>query len=165
MKWANLRRKPKLDKKLAITVFSFPPDKGNVGTAAYLDVFGSIYKVLEAMKQNGYDVQDLPESPEALLQEVIHDAQAQYKSPELNVAYRMPVREYQALTPYAERLEENWGPPPGNLNTDGENMLVYGKAFGNVFIGVQPTFGYEGDPMRLLFSPPPWLCRLLHLPE
>jgi magnesium chelatase subunit H len=152
MKWANLRRKPKLDKKLAITVFSFPPDKGNVGTAAYLDVFGSIYKVLEAMKQNGYDVQDLPESPEALLQEVIHDAQAQYKSPELNVAYRMPVREYQALTPYAERLEENWGPPPGNLNTDGENMLVYGKAFGNVFIGVQPTFGYEGDPMRLLFS-------------
>ncbi|MGB6017600.1 MAG: magnesium chelatase subunit H [Nodosilinea sp.] len=152
MKWANLRRKPKLDKKLAITVFSFPPDKGNVGTAAYLDVFGSIYKVLEAMQQNGYDVQDLPESPEALLQEVIHDAQAQYSSPELNVAYRMPVREYQALTPYAERLEENWGPPPGNLNTDGENMLVYGKAFGNVFIGVQPTFGYEGDPMRLLFS-------------
>jgi hypothetical protein len=29
---------------------------------------------------------------------------------------------------------------------------VYGKQFGNVFIGVQPTFGYEGDPMRLLFS-------------
>ncbi|MFB8790348.1 MAG: cobaltochelatase subunit CobN, partial [Potamolinea sp.] len=40
MKWANLRRKPKLEKKVAITVFSFPPDKGNVGTAAYLDVFG-----------------------------------------------------------------------------------------------------------------------------
>jgi magnesium chelatase subunit H len=152
MKWASLRRKPKVDKKLAITIFSFPPDKGNVGTAAYLDVFGSIYRVMEALKQNGYDVQDLPESPEALLQEVIHDAQAQYHSPELNVAYRMPVREYQALTPYAERLEENWGPPPGHLNTDGENLLVYGKAFGNVFIGVQPTFGYEGDPMRLLFS-------------
>jgi len=152
MKWASLRRKPKLDKKLAITIFSFPPDKGNVGTAAYLDVFGSIYKVMEAMKQNGYDIQDLPESPEALLQEVIHDAQAQYNSPELNIAYRMPVREYEALTPYAKRLEENWGPAPGHLNTDGQNMLVYGKAFGNVFIGVQPTFGYEGDPMRLLFS-------------
>lgn len=152
MKWSNLRRKPKLDKKLAITIFSFPPDKGNVGTAAYLDVFGSIYKVMEAMKHNGYDVQDLPESPEALMEAVLHDAQAQYNSPELNVAYRMPVREYEALTPYAERLQENWGPPPGTLNTDGENLLVYGKAFGNLFIGVQPTFGYEGDPMRLLFS-------------
>ncbi|MFM7325845.1 MAG: magnesium chelatase subunit H [Nodosilinea sp.] len=152
LKWANLRRKPKVDKKLAITIFSFPPDKGNVGTAAYLDVFGSIHRVMQAMQQNGYDVEGLPDSPAALMQEVIHDAQAQYHSPELNVAYRMPVRQYQALTPYADRLEENWGPPPGHLNTDGENLLVYGKAFGNVFIGVQPTFGYEGDPMRLLFS-------------
>ena len=152
IKWGNLRRKPKLDKKLAITVFSFPPDKGNVGTAAYLDVFGSIYKVMEAMKQNGYDVQGLPDSAEALMLEVIHDAQAQYNSPELNIAYRMSVPEYEELTPYSVRLEENWGPPPGHLNTDGQNLLVYGKTFGNVFIGVQPTFGYEGDPMRLLFS-------------
>jgi len=152
LKWANLRRKPKLQKKVAITVFSFPPDKGNVGTAAYLDVFGSIYKVMEALKYNGYDVQGLPESAPQLMQEVIHDAQAQYSTPELNIAYKMSVPEYEQLTPYSTRLEENWGPPPGHLNSDGQNLLVYGKHFGNVFIGVQPTFGYEGDPMRLLFS-------------
>lgn len=152
LKWANLRRKPKLNKKVAITVFSFPPDKGNVGTAAYLDVFGSIYEVMKALKNNGYDVPELPESAEALMQEVIHDAQAQYSSPELNIAYKMSVPEYEALTPYSQRLEENWGPPPGHLNSDGQNLLIYGKQFGNVFIGVQPTFGYEGDPMRLLFS-------------
>jgi magnesium chelatase subunit H len=152
MKWANLRKKPKLDKKVAITVFSFPPDKGNVGTAAYLDVFGSIYEVMRALKGNGYDVQDLPESPKELMEAVIHDAQAQYQSPELNIAYRMSVEQYERLTPYSVRLEENWGPPPGHLNSDGQNLLIYGKQFGNVFIGVQPTFGYEGDPMRLLFS-------------
>ncbi|BBD62539.1 magnesium chelatase [Nostoc sp. HK-01] len=152
LKWANLRRKPKLDKKVAITVFSFPPDKGNVGTAAYLDVFGSIYEVMKALRNNGYDLPELPESAEALMQEVIHDAQAQYASPELNIAYKMSVPEYEELTPYSQRLEENWGPPPGNLNSDGQNLLIYGKQFGNVFIGVQPTFGYEGDPMRLLFS-------------
>ncbi|MEH2448400.1 MAG: magnesium chelatase subunit H [Nostoc sp.] len=152
LKWASLRRKPKLDKKVAITVFSFPPDKGNVGTAAYLDVFGSIYEVMKALKNNGYDLPELPESAEALMQEVIHDAQAQYNSPELNIAYKMSVSEYEALTPYSQRLEENWGPPPGHLNSDGQNLLIYGKQFGNVFIGVQPTFGYEGDPMRLLFS-------------
>ncbi len=152
MKWASLRRKPKLAKKIAVTVFSFPPDKGNVGTAAYLDVFGSIYKVMEALKNNGYEVEDLPESPEALMQAVIHDAQAQYSSPELNIAYRMSVMEYERLTPYYPRLEESWGTAPGHLNSDGQNLLIYGKHFGNVFIGVQPTFGYEGDPMRLLFS-------------
>ncbi|QXE25659.1 magnesium chelatase, H subunit [Richelia sinica FACHB-800] len=152
LKWANLRRKPKLNKKVAITVFSFPPDKGNVGTAAYLDVFGSIFEVLKALRDNGYDVQDIPETAKELMEQVIHDAQAQYASPELNIAYKMSVPEYEALTPYSQRLEENWGPPPGNLNSDGQNLLVYGKQFGNVFIGVQPTFGYEGDPMRLLFS-------------
>lgn len=152
MKWANLRKKPKLDKKVAITVFSFPPDKGNVGTAAYLDVFGSIYEVMKALQNNGYDLPELPESPKELMEAVIHDAQAQYQSPELNVAYRMSVEEYERLTPYSERLEENWGQPPGHLNSDGQNLLIYGKQFGNVFIGVQPTFGYEGDPMRLLFS-------------
>ncbi|MFB2817083.1 magnesium chelatase subunit H [Umezakia ovalisporum] len=152
LKWANLRRKPKLEKKVAITVFSFPPDKGNVGTAAYLDVFGSIYEVLKGLRNNGYDVQDIPENPQVLMEQVIHDAQAQYASPELNIAYKMSVPEYESLTPYSQRLEENWGPPPGNLNSDGQNLLIYGKHFGNVFIGVQPTFGYEGDPMRLLFS-------------
>ena len=152
LKWAKLRRQPKLDKKIAITVFSFPPDKGNVGTAAYLDVFGSIYEVMKALKYNGYDVPELPDSAEKLMLEVIHDAQAQYATPELNIAYRMSVPEYEELTPYSERLQENWGPPPGHLNSDGQNLLIYGKEFGNVFIGVQPTFGYEGDPMRLLFS-------------
>ncbi|MFM6489184.1 MAG: magnesium chelatase subunit H, partial [Dolichospermum sp.] len=152
LKWASLRRKPKLIKKVAITVFSFPPDKGNVGTAAYLDVFGSIHEVLKGLKNNGYDVRDIPETAKELMEQVIHDAQAQYASPELNIAYKMSVPEYEALTPYSQRLEENWGPPPGNLNSDGQNLLVYGKHFGNVFIGVQPTFGYEGDPMRLLFS-------------
>ena len=43
----RLSKKPKYDKRLAVTVFSFPPDKGNVGTAAYLNVFGSIYRVLQ----------------------------------------------------------------------------------------------------------------------
>jgi magnesium chelatase subunit H len=152
LKWANLRKKPKLDKKLAITIFSFPPDKGNIGTAAYLDVFGSIHEVMKGMRDNGYDVQDIPATPKELLEEIIHDAQAQYASPDLNVAYRMSVPEYESLTPYSTRLEENWGKPPGNLNSDGQNLLIYGKHFGNLFIGVQPTFGYEGDPMRLLFS-------------
>ncbi|PNK18410.1 magnesium chelatase subunit H [Cylindrospermopsis raciborskii] len=152
LKWASLRRKPKLDKKIAITVFSFPPDKGNVGTAAYLDVFGSIHEVLKGLSNNGYDVQNVPDTAKELMEQVIHDAQAQYASPELNIAYKMSVSEYETLTPYSERLEENWGPPPGHLNSDGQNLLIYGKEFGNVFIGVQPTFGYEGDPMRLLFS-------------
>ena len=140
------------DKKLAISIFSFPPDKGNVGTAAYLDVFGSIAAVGRELKRQGYDLAGFPNDPEALMDSVLNDKEARVGSPYLNVEYKMNMKEYAELTPYAGELEENWGKPPGQLNSDGQNLLVYGKRFGNVFIGVQPSFGYEGDPMRLLFS-------------
>eukprot|EP00561_Arcocellulus_cornucervis_P000477 CAMPEP_0185825574 /NCGR_PEP_ID=MMETSP1322-20130828/31112_1 /TAXON_ID=265543 /ORGANISM="Minutocellus polymorphus, Strain RCC2270" /LENGTH=1413 /DNA_ID=CAMNT_0028523297 /DNA_START=32 /DNA_END=4273 /DNA_ORIENTATION=+ len=153
LKWSNLGNKPKQDKKIAITIFSFPPDKGNVGTAAYLDVFDSIKAVLNELKEQGYDIGDAPlDSKENIMAQILDDPEAKISSPDLNVAYRMSTDEYYELTPYAEDLEENWGPAPGNLNSDGQNLLVYGKEFGNVFIGVQPSFGYEGDPMRLLFA-------------
>ncbi|WP_269622985.1 magnesium chelatase subunit H [Prochlorococcus marinus] len=152
IKWSSLRIKPRNLKKLAITVFSFPPDKGNVGTAAYLNVFGSIHRVLQEMKLKGYDIQDLPKTPKLLMERLISDPEALEGSPELTIAHKMTVKEYEKLTPYSSRLEENWGKPPGNLNSDGQNLLIYGCHFGNVFVGVQPTFGYEGDPMRLLYS-------------
>lgn len=152
MKWATLGKKKAAEKKIAITIFSFPPDKGNVGTAAYLDVFDSIKAVLKKMKAEGYDIGDAPDTKEAIMEAVLNDPEARISSPELNVAYRMSTDEYYELTPYAKDLEENWGPAPGNLNSDGQNLVVYGKQFGNVFIGVQPSFGYEGDPMRLLFA-------------
>jgi magnesium chelatase subunit H len=152
LKWANLRRKPRLSKKIAITIFSFPPDKGNIGTAAYLDVFASVYKVAHSLANNGYDVGGLPANSDELMQEILHNPNAMVGSPELNIAAKLSVREYEANTPYYQRIEENWGAAPGNLNSDGQNLLIYGKHYGNLFIGVQPTFGYEGDPMRLLFS-------------
>merc|ERR1719379_1931812 len=152
IKWANLSRKRNAEKKVAVTVFSFPPDKGNVGTAAYLNVFGSIFECLKALDKAGYEVGEIPASVEDLVDEVLHDKEARLASPTLNIAYKMSDKEYKELTPYASDLEENWGPPPGNLNSDGQNLLVFGKTFGNVFIGVQPSFGYEGDPMRLLYA-------------
>jgi magnesium chelatase subunit H len=152
IRWASLRIKPRAEKKLAITVFSFPPDKGNVGTAAYLDVFGSIHRVMEEMRAKGYDVSGLPSTSKELMDAVLKDPEAMEGAPELAIAHRMSVAEYERLTPYSERLEENWGKPPGTLNSDGSNLLIYGRHFGNVFVGVQPTFGYEGDPMRLLYS-------------
>jgi magnesium chelatase subunit H len=152
LKWANLRIKKNKDKKLAISIFSFPPDKGNVGTAAYLDVFSSIAAVGKELKRQGYDLAGMPESPEDIMDAVLNDKEARVGSPYLNVEHKMSVADYQEMTPYASELEENWGKPPGQLNSDGQNLLVYGKKWGNVFIGVQPSFGYEGDPMRLLFS-------------
>ena len=49
-------------------------------------------------------------------------------------------------------IEAQWGPAPGRQQSDGGSIFVLGERFGNVLVGVQPAFGYEGDPMRLLFE-------------
>jgi magnesium chelatase subunit H len=62
----------------------------------------------------------------------------------------MTVDEYLRLCPYVDQIEREWGRAPGSINSDGRNILIQGVQLGNVFIGLQPTFGYEGDPMRML---------------
>jgi magnesium chelatase subunit H len=49
-------------------------------------------------------------------------------------------------------IEAQWGPAPGKHLTNGQSIFVLGRQFGNVLVSVQPAFGYEGDPMRLLFE-------------
>src|SRR6202046_5847967 len=44
------------------------------------------------------------------------------------------------------------GRGPGRQQSDVSSIFVLGAQFGSVFVGIQPAFGYEGDPMRLLFD-------------
>ena len=62
-----------------------------------------------------------------------------------------PTITFAASTGCAE-IEAQWGPAPGKQQSDGSSIFVLGERFGNVFVGIQPAFGYEGDPMRLLFE-------------
>jgi hypothetical protein len=53
------------------------------------------------------------------------------------------------------RMEAQWGALEkytGLNTTAARNLLVTGLQLGNVFVGVQPALGVEGDPMRLLFD-------------
>jgi magnesium chelatase subunit H len=68
------------------------------------------------------------------------------------VAYQMSVSEYRQLCPFVKDIESDWGSAPGTINRFADNLLIQGLHLGNVFIGVQPTFGYEGDPMRLMMA-------------
>jgi hypothetical protein len=69
-----------------------------------------------------------------------------------NVAARIPADDHVRRQPWLAEIERQWGPAPGRQNSDGSGILVLGATFGNVFVGIQPGFGYEGDPMRLLFE-------------
>jgi magnesium chelatase subunit H len=149
-RWNRLQTAPRDRIKLAIVLFCFPPNKGNIGTAADLDVFPGVFDVLKRLRDEGYRVDD-PDSADDLRQRLLGGNSEQF-GVAANVAYRMTVQEYRRLCPYVREVERDWGAAPGAINSFGGELLIQGLELGNVFIGVQPTFGFEGDPMRLMMA-------------
>ncbi|MGH9966934.1 MAG: cobaltochelatase subunit CobN [Pyrinomonadaceae bacterium] len=149
-RWNRLRTSARGEIKLAIVVFCFPPNKGNIGTAADLDVFPSLLHTLERLKAEGYDL-DLPPSAEELRDKLLGGNSEMFGAT-ANIAYRMSADEYRRLCPYVAEIEQEWGRAPGRINSFRNDLLIQGLTLGSVFIGVQPTFGYEGDPMRLMMA-------------
>lgn len=149
-RWNSLRTAPPDNIKLAIILFCFPPNKGNIGTAADLDVFPGVFNVLTRLRDEGYNV-ELPDSADDLRERIIGGNSEGFNTP-ANVAYRMNVAEYRHLCPYVRDIENDWGTAPGSINSFAGDLLIQGVTLGNIFIGVQPTFGFEGDPMRLMMA-------------
>ena len=149
-KLALLRRSERAARKVAIVLFNVPPNAGNTGTAAYLSVFESLHRVLHAMQREGYSLTP-PESVDALRDAVVTGNSARYGSL-ANVHARVPTDEHVRRERWLNQIESQWGPAPGRQQSDGASLHVLGERYGNVFVGIQPAFGYEGDPMRLLFE-------------
>ncbi|HEY9818091.1 MAG TPA: magnesium chelatase subunit H [Candidatus Obscuribacterales bacterium] len=167
--WIALRRKPKSDRKLAIILYGFPPGYGATGTAALLNVPQSLLNVLRALESEGYDLGNdpLPEDGEALIARVkaaddlfvsamppgsrLTDGQT------TTVAPRQLAKWLGYLL--TRRVEKQWTSltQSGIRTLTGEHpedsrYLLGGVQLGNLWIGVQPPLGLQGDPMRLMFE-------------
>ena len=147
---ASLRRSKVADRKVGIVLYGFPPNAGAAGTAAYLSVFESLFNTLHAMAAQGYDVTP-PATVDALREAVLKGTGPAFGQP-ANIAAHVPADRIVAGTPWLAEIEAVWGPAPGRAQSDGRGVFVLGRQFGKVFVGLQPVFGYEGDPMRLLFE-------------
>jgi magnesium chelatase subunit H len=149
-KLVELRRTARADRKIAVVLFNFPPNGGSVGTAAYLAVFASLLNTLRRMKVEGYAV-EVPGSVDELRDAILHGNASRFGA-DANVAARISVDQHVRKQRWLDEIEKQWGPAPGRHQSNGGEIFVLGAHFGNVFVGVQPAFGYEGDPMRLLFE-------------
>ncbi|RIV85610.1 magnesium chelatase subunit H [Aurantiacibacter zhengii] len=145
-----LRRSARADRKLAVALFNFPPNAGATGTAAHLAVWESLHATLLRLADEGYSL-EVPESVDALREAVLQGNAARFGA-DANVAARIPADDHVRREPHLAQIEAQWGPAPGRQQSDGSHIHVLGAQFGNVFVGIQPAFGYEGDPMRLLFD-------------
>ncbi|MEH1998043.1 MAG: magnesium chelatase subunit H [Nostoc sp.] len=165
--WVALRQKPASERKIAIILYGFPPGYGAVGTAALLNVPRSLLKFLHALKEQGYTVGDLPEDGEELIRWV---KQADESNLPVGQSSRLPldnggqdahptstvnVRTLEKWLGYLQtsRIEKQWKSLTGTgIKTYGDEFQIGGVQLGNVWIGVQPPLGIQGDPMRLMFE-------------
>ncbi|MUG98380.1 magnesium chelatase subunit H [Scytonema sp. UIC 10036] len=172
--WINLRQKPVSERKIAIILYGFPPGYGAVGTAALLNVPRSLLKFLYVLKEQGYTVGDLPEDGEELIRLVKEadenfvsrkDAKAQREEEtslgvlatlrDEKTPVTVNVRKLEKWLGYlrTSRVEKQWKSLTGTgIKTYGDEFHIGGVWLGNVWIGVQPPLGLQGDPMRLMFE-------------
>ncbi|MEM7062180.1 MAG: magnesium chelatase subunit H [Cyanobacteria bacterium P01_B01_bin.77] len=172
--WIELRRKEKCDRKLAIILYGFPPGYGATGTAALLNVPKSLLGLLHALKSQGYQLGELPEDGETIIDWVkAADDENQWMGgkkndsaqptesvaaeqlPELSIPATVNVRTLEKWLGYLKtsKIEKQWQSlTKSGIKTVGEEFHVGGIQLGNVWIGVQPPLGLAGDPMRLMFE-------------
>ncbi|TAF04701.1 MAG: protoporphyrin IX magnesium chelatase, partial [Nostocales cyanobacterium] len=157
--WVSLRQKLAAERKIAIILYGFPPGYGAVGTAALLNVPRSLIKLLHALKEQGYNVGEIPEDGEELIKQV------KAKDEELETWEKNKPFPTDANTVHAHKLEKwlgylrtskiekQWKSLTGaGIKTYGDELHIGGVQLGNVWIGVQPPLGIQGDPMRLMFE-------------
>jgi magnesium chelatase subunit H len=140
-----LRKTPRHQRKVAVTLFNFPPNGGAAGTAAFLGVYASLLNTLRTLAREGYEV-EVPVCEDELRNRIL-GAEGNGR-----ICARIPVDDHVRREPHLKEIEAQWGPAPGRHQTDGRSLFVLGERFGNVLVTLQPAFGYEGDPMRLLFE-------------
>ena len=149
-KLVQMRLKARKERKLALVIFNFPPNSGNVGTAAYLSVFESLFNTLKTLSNEGYNV-EVPANADALREMVLNGNRELYGA-DANVHHIIPASEHVKNERWLKQIEAQWGPAPGKQLTNGQGLFVQGVQLGQALVCIQPGFGYEGDPMRLLFE-------------
>src|SRR5688572_33031865 len=122
MRYVTLRRKPNAQKRIAFVLTNSPGKSDRIGNAVGLDAPASLMRLFERMQEEGYWLQEIPESGDALLHTLID--RCSYDDTRLTEAQlaqatgRVPVETYAdwfcALTSsQQQRMAERWHAPPG----------------------------------------------------
>ncbi|GAA2191418.1 cobaltochelatase subunit CobN [Micromonospora lupini] len=161
---ARLRYVPNADKRVAVVLSSYPTKHSRVGNAVGLDTPVSAVRLFAALAEAGYDLGDAPppEDGDALIHALIaaggHDVEwltpEQLAAAEARIPGRTYRRWFEAVpTELRERMREHWGEPPGELYTEGGDIVLAGLRFGNVVLLIQPPRGFGENPIAIYHDP------------
>ncbi|MGC4846937.1 cobaltochelatase subunit CobN [Micromonospora sp. DT15] len=161
---ARLRYVPHADKRIAVVLSSYPTKHSRVGNAVGLDTPASAVRLFAALAEAGYDLGDAPppDDGDALIHALIaaggHDVEwltpEQLAAAEARISGQTYQRWFdQVPAELRERMREHWGEPPGELYTEGGDIVLAGLRFGNVVLLIQPPRGFGENPIAIYHDP------------
>ena len=153
LNWAKLRKIPNENKKVAIIFHNMPPRNDMIGSAFGLDTPASVYNIVEGLKDidisTEYDFQDGEDIIKRIIDTVSNDNRwlttnrVIDKSTDTVKASQYNNWFENLSDSVQEKMENSWGKAPGEFMVYEGNMPVPGVLNGNIFIGLQPSRGYE----------------------
>ncbi len=163
-RWCRLRALNNSEKHIALILANYPAKEGRIGNGVGLDTPNSAISILQMLYAQGYKTDPIPDDGDALLRELLGGIT---NDPE-NWAVR-PARQSFSLNDYLKLFEqlpaanrqaiiERWGEPHCDpmLRSDANDQprfMLAGLRCGNIFVGIQPSRGYNLDPYATYHSP------------
>ncbi|GIF10052.1 cobaltochelatase subunit CobN [Actinoplanes teichomyceticus] len=160
---ARLRHVPPAERRIALMLSAYPTKHARIGNAVGLDTPASTVALLAALKERGYRIGEFGSYDGDGLMHTLIAAGGQdpdWLTQEQLAAnpVRIPGAVYKQWfdtlpADFRESVEEHWGPPPGELYTDGGDIVLAALRDENIVVMVQPPRGFGANPVAIYHDP------------
>ena len=168
--WVKLQTTPNKDKKIALILANYPNKDGRIANGVGLDTPASCIEILKALKQAGYNISNIPETGDDLIKLLTTGVTNDLEHQSLRKVYQtLAIEEYQEYfvtlpIKVQQGIIKRWG----KVNEDSRGnsrialtsasrsqnaLTIAGIQLGNIFIGIQPSRGYDRDPSLNYHAP------------
>ncbi len=168
MNWLRLRETLPNQRRVALILANYPNRDGRLANGVGLDTPASCVEILKGLRDAGYWVEKIPESGDELIEwltaGVTNDPEGwQLRLVRQQLSWQEYWEYFQGLPIAVQKgIRERWGEFDlnGKDNKDGKGEIteisgfpISGIQLGNVFVGIQPSRGYDIDPALNYHAP------------
>ncbi|MEO0845817.1 MAG: cobaltochelatase subunit CobN [Cyanobacteria bacterium J06648_1] len=153
--WIALAKTPVQKRKVALILANYPNKDGRIANGVGLDTPESCIRILKALQHEGYTIADMPQTGDELIGRLTRGITNDPESINRPGGQSLSVAEYQTYwqtlpQPVQAGINQRWGGfEPGH----NKSLAIPGIQLGNVFIGIQPSRGYDRDPSLNYHAP------------
>ncbi|MEG3967330.1 cobaltochelatase subunit CobN [Microcoleus sp. T2B6] len=160
--WVKMKQTPAANRRIAIILANYPTRNARLANGVGLDTPASCVEILKAMQQAGYQIENIPASGNELIElltsGVTNDPEGRELRPVHQSLDLAEYEEYFASLPQEvqDGICKRWGIPGSyaqDFISNNTSFPIPGIQFGNVFVGIQPSRGYELDPALNYHAP------------